>query len=199
MTFGPCVHEKELTGLLALGHYPHACPPELRDHVSACRSCSELALVTRAFQTARAQTAAAANLASPGLLWWRAQLRRRNEAVERVGKPILGANIFALSVMLLFAIGVLPGLRNSPRNRLFIWSRSGHPLCSIPAGVSRCSFPFAPLSPCSAELSSIWPSKSNRPNPRHFLLDTKSPVPRFRASFSHEGGIAPPIYSSLLS
>jgi hypothetical protein len=107
MTFGPCVHEKELTGLLALGHYPHACPPELRDHVSACRSCSELALVTRAFQTARAQTAAAANLASPGLLWWRAQLRRRNEAVERVGKPILGANIFALSVMLLFAIGVL--------------------------------------------------------------------------------------------
>jgi hypothetical protein len=107
MTFGPCVHEKELTALLALGHYPHACPPDLRAHVSACRSCSELALVTRAFQTARAQTAAAANLASPGLLWWRAQLRRRNEAVERVGKPILGANIFALSVMFLFAIGFL--------------------------------------------------------------------------------------------
>lgn len=103
MTFGPCVHEKELTGLLALGHYPHACPPELRDHVSACRSCSELALVTRAFQTARAQTAAAANLASPGLLWWRAQLRRRNEAVERVGKPILGAYVFALALTVVVA------------------------------------------------------------------------------------------------
>jgi hypothetical protein len=107
MTLGPCVHEKELASLLALGHYPNACSQDLLAHVRACRSCSELALVTRAFQTARAQTAAAANLASPGLLWWRAQLRRRNAAVERVGKPILGANIFALSVMLLFAIGFL--------------------------------------------------------------------------------------------
>lgn len=107
MTFGPCVHEKELSRLLALGHYPNACPLELRAHVDGCHSCAELVLVTRAFQTARTQTAAAANLASPGLLWWRAQLRRRNAAVERVGKPILGANIFALSVTLLFAIGFL--------------------------------------------------------------------------------------------
>ena len=38
---------------------------------------------------------------------WRAQLRRRNQAVERMGKPILGANIFALSIMSLFAIGFL--------------------------------------------------------------------------------------------
>jgi hypothetical protein len=107
MTFGPCQHEKELSALLALGHYPHACPLELSTHVNTCRSCAELVLVTRAFQTARAQTAASANLASPGLLWWRAQLRRRNAAVERVGKPILGANIFALSITLLFAIGFL--------------------------------------------------------------------------------------------
>jgi hypothetical protein len=107
MTFGPCVHEKELAALLALGHYPHACPPELRAHVELCHSCADLILVTRAFQTARAQTAAVANLASPGLLWWRAQLRRRNAAVERVGRPILGANIFALSVTLLVALGFL--------------------------------------------------------------------------------------------
>ena len=107
MTFGPCVHEKELTRLLALGHYPSACSLELRNHVEICRSCAELVLVTRAFQTSRAQTAAAANLVSPGLLWWRAQLRRRNAAVERVGKPILGANIFAFSVMILFGLGFL--------------------------------------------------------------------------------------------
>lgn len=107
MTFGPCIHEKDLTRLLALGHYPNACPHQLRTHVDSCRSCAELVLVTRAFQTARAQAASAANLPSPGLLWWRAQLRRRNAAVERVGKPILRANIFALSVMLLFGIGFL--------------------------------------------------------------------------------------------
>jgi len=107
MTFGPCIHEKELASLLALGHYPNACSQDLLAHVEACRSCTELALVTRAFQNARAQSAAVANLASPGLLWWRAQLRRRNQAVERVGKPILGANIFAFTIMALFAIGFL--------------------------------------------------------------------------------------------
>ena len=107
MTFGPCIHEKELARLLALGHYPHACTPELRAHVGRCRSCAELVLVTHTFQAARSQAAASATLASPGLLWWRAQLRRRNEAVERVGKPILGANIFALSVMLIFAVSFL--------------------------------------------------------------------------------------------
>lgn len=107
MTIGPCMHEKELTRLLALGHYPAACPPDLRVHVESCRACADLVLVTRAFQTARSRTAAVANLASPGLLWWRAQLRRRNAAVERVGKPILGANIFALSLLLLVGVGFL--------------------------------------------------------------------------------------------
>jgi hypothetical protein len=107
MTLRACAHEKEVAALLARGHYPQACPADLRAHVSACRSCADLVLVTRAFQTARTESAAAANLASPGLLWWRAQLRRRNAAVERIGKPILGAQIFALSVSLLFAVGFL--------------------------------------------------------------------------------------------
>jgi hypothetical protein len=107
MTLRTCPHEKDVTELLARGHYPQACPPELHAHLEGCRSCADLVLVTRAFQTARAQTAAAANLPAPGLLWWRAQLRRRNEAVERIGKPILGAQIFALAVSVLFAIAFL--------------------------------------------------------------------------------------------
>jgi hypothetical protein len=107
MTLRSCSHEKEVAELLARGHYPQACTLELRTHIDACRSCADMVLVTRAFQTARVQTAAAANLPSPGLLWWRAQLRRRNAAVERIGKPILGAQIFALSVGIVFAIGFL--------------------------------------------------------------------------------------------
>jgi len=107
MTLRPCSHEKEVAELLGRGHYPQVCTPELRDHIGSCRSCADLVLVTRAFQAARAQTAAAVNLPSPGLLWWRAQLRRRNAAVERIGKPILGAQIFALSVCIVFAIGFL--------------------------------------------------------------------------------------------
>ncbi len=42
---------------------------------------------------------------SPGVLWWRAQLRRRNAAVERINKPILGAQIFAFAITFVLAVG----------------------------------------------------------------------------------------------
>ncbi|MGA9670579.1 MAG: hypothetical protein WBQ94_15315 [Terracidiphilus sp.] len=107
MILGPCPHEKEVAELLRIGHYPQACPPELRAHIAACRSCADLALVTQTFQAARANLASSVNLTAPGMLWWRAQLRRRNAAVERIGKPILHAHIFALTVSFVFAIGFL--------------------------------------------------------------------------------------------
>jgi hypothetical protein len=75
--------------------------------VDACRACSDLVLVTATFQSARAQSAAMARLESPGALWWRAQLRRRNAAIESISRPILGAQIFALAVALVVAIGAL--------------------------------------------------------------------------------------------
>ena len=98
MTLRACSREKDVAEMQACGHWPQACPDELRDHVSACRSCSNLVLVSSAFQSARANSAAKPNLPPPGAIWWRAQLRRRNAAVERVSRPILGAQIFALSV-----------------------------------------------------------------------------------------------------
>src|ERR1035438_4613488 len=82
-----CPREKEVKELVERGHWPQACAPELRAHVNDCRSCGELVLVTSAFQKARIEAAGAAKLGSPGVLWWRAQLRRRNEAVERIGRP----------------------------------------------------------------------------------------------------------------
>ena len=102
-----CTREAEVKALVERGQWPQACAPDLRDHVSTCRSCSELALVTTAFQRARNQAMGAAKIGSPGLLWWRAQLRRRNVAVERISRPILSAQIFALAVNLVVAAAVV--------------------------------------------------------------------------------------------
>ena len=77
MILGSCVREKEVSELLRQGHWPHACTAELHAHVDGCRACRDLVLVAASFQKARAQAAGAAPLQSPGLLWWRAQLRRR--------------------------------------------------------------------------------------------------------------------------
>ena len=103
MTLRACTRQTEVQQLLAQGHWPHACPAELRAHLSECRACAELLLVTQAFQKSRASSAAQVKLPAPGAIWWRAQLRRRNAAVERVGKPIMGAYVFALSMTVLVA------------------------------------------------------------------------------------------------
>ena len=103
MTFRPCSRQPEVHEMLANGHWPHACPAELRAHLADCRPCGELLLVTQAFQHSRTTAAAQVKLPPAGAIWWRAQLRRRNAAVERVGKPILGAYDFALALTVVVA------------------------------------------------------------------------------------------------
>lgn len=100
-----CPRESELRILLDRGQWPLASSEELRAHVAACRSCAEVALVKQTFLAARATAMAVPVLPSAGSLWWRAQLRRRNAAIERIGKPILGAQIFALGMILVLGAG----------------------------------------------------------------------------------------------
>jgi hypothetical protein len=100
MRFRPCPRERELNLLLGRGQWPQASSDELRAHVDGCRACRELLVVRQAFTHERNLAACQARLDSPGALWWRAQLRRRNAAIERISRPLLGADIFALAVCL---------------------------------------------------------------------------------------------------
>jgi len=104
-----CARERELRELLDRGQWPLAAEtaPELYAHAAVCRSCGDLVLVAEAFRKARAASAASAWLAPPGVLWWRAQLRRRNAAVERVTRTLFGAQVIALAVTLLAGAGFL--------------------------------------------------------------------------------------------
>jgi len=104
MRLGACPRERELGEVLNLGQWPQACSDELRAHVAGCRSCRELVLVRQAFGRERTTAAGEVRLESPGVLWWRAQLRRRNAAIERIGRPLLGAQIFALAMCLAAAV-----------------------------------------------------------------------------------------------
>lgn len=105
MKLTSCSHEKEVRELIASGQWPAACPPELRAHVGACRACGDLVLISQAFHQARRESLAAARPVPPALLIWRAQLRRRNAAVERIGRPLFGAQVFAFAMILAAAVG----------------------------------------------------------------------------------------------
>lgn len=105
MTFVSCPCEKEIRELVESGQWPLASPPDLRSHAAACRSCADLVLVASAFQRARSTTLAAARPVSAGAIWWRAQLRSRQQAFERIQRPLIGAQVFGLVAVLLPIIG----------------------------------------------------------------------------------------------
>jgi hypothetical protein len=105
MTLRNCPREKEVRELMDRGRWPQASAPELCSHVDACRACADLVLVAGAFERAREETMAVAKPGSAGAIWWRAQLRRRRDAVERIEKPLVSAQIFALAVNLVVALG----------------------------------------------------------------------------------------------
>jgi hypothetical protein len=101
--FRTCAYEKEVTQAVKDGHWPDGCAAELRAHVAACASCGDLVLVTGTFQRARSESMQEAPLGSTSLLWWRAQLRQRAAATERVSRPVTVAQGFAWLVTLIVA------------------------------------------------------------------------------------------------
>jgi hypothetical protein len=131
----PCPLETQIQAIVRSGHWPQACDPELRKHIETCRTCGEQLLLRHAFHTVRAQTMQAARVDHPDLLWWRAQLRRRNDALQRVSKPITTAQIFALCISLLAAAALL----RSQLGKEFNWS-SWLPESSNPSHFDALSF-----------------------------------------------------------
>jgi hypothetical protein len=113
MNFFFCSSEKELEATLRQGHWPHACDPDLRAHVEGCRRCQELVLVTQTLQKAKSNGEQLARLRSPGLLWWRAQLRRRNEAIQSVTEPLdLAQKVGLIALLAAFCVLVWQGSRS---------------------------------------------------------------------------------------
>jgi hypothetical protein len=102
--FRSCSYEREVTQALSAGHWPSGCGAELRAHVDGCASCRDLVLVTQTFQMARSESVQQGLAGSASLLWWRAQLRRRNAATRSVSRPITIAQIFAWGITGLTAI-----------------------------------------------------------------------------------------------
>ena len=94
-----CSRTAEVQGLLRMGHWPQAAGAELREHVRGCRRCSEMVLVTQALGAAKADAVNEARVEPPALVWWRAQLRRKHEAVQRVERPLRAQMLVVLAVV----------------------------------------------------------------------------------------------------
>jgi hypothetical protein len=91
-----CSRQDEVRELLRQGHWPEASAAEVRGHVEGCRECGELVRLTVGFRAVREASLQQAQLMAPGLIWWRAQLRRRQQAMEQVSRPTQWAQVFGI-------------------------------------------------------------------------------------------------------
>jgi hypothetical protein len=94
MTAQSCAFEQqvlqavECRGLRDIG-------PELESHVASCSVCSDLAAVVAAFEGAREDALAEADLPDAGRVWRRSQMRAREEAIRTAGRPITAVQVIA--------------------------------------------------------------------------------------------------------
>jgi predicted anti-sigma-YlaC factor YlaD len=124
MSAGPCRREAELVAALGRGFLD----VDLLAHLEECASCRELRLVAGALLEERAAAVKEAPVPGSGTMWWRMQLRHRQEARTAARRALLVGQALTLAVAMtlllaLFGLEVARGLRH-----VLAAVRVGHPL-----------------------------------------------------------------------
>jgi predicted anti-sigma-YlaC factor YlaD len=84
-----CRWEADLLDALASGRWPDRADAALREHVTTCESCADLADVVKAFAAEQEAAWAESSVLPPAsLVWLRAQARARAEAAREAARPI---------------------------------------------------------------------------------------------------------------
>jgi hypothetical protein len=97
MTRLDCPHEADVLTMVTTGQWPDRAPVELRQHAATCALCADVALIAQVIEE-EASMPAPPQLPSAGMVWWRAQLRARQDAAKAVGRPITVAQGALLAV-----------------------------------------------------------------------------------------------------
>lgn len=109
MTAYECQYEETLVEAIEAQRWPNRAP-ELVAHVETCAVCAELATVMTAFAAEGEVARHAARGVPPAeVVWWRAQLRARQDARETAARPLTWAQAIAgaCSLGVLVALGRL--------------------------------------------------------------------------------------------
>jgi len=108
-----CQREDELLDALGRGFVA----AELEAHAAECPACGDLRTVAGALLDDRAEAIPAAPVPSAGTMWWRIQVRRRQEAAARARRSLLVGQAASLVVALgllvfFFGADLVTGLRH---------------------------------------------------------------------------------------
>jgi hypothetical protein len=110
-----CPCERDVLDLVAIGQWPSRADATLRAHVAACGSCAEVASIAAvvrdwANETDAADAAQPARMPDASVVWYRAQVRAREDAARRASRPVLVAQLFAVATVALAVFWMGPSL-----------------------------------------------------------------------------------------
>ena len=112
-----CCHEDDVLDALTSGRWPNRADDALRAHVASCAVCADLVDVAGAILEGRDDTVSDMRIPSSAVMWWRAQMRARQEAARLAEKPITIVHALSIAagvgLMLSIAGYALAGVKGS--------------------------------------------------------------------------------------
>jgi hypothetical protein len=118
MSRAECPREQEVLDALSSNRWPDRLGDDLWQHVEGCAFCKDLGLVAQALSADFSTAIQQARIPSAGLVWWRAEIRARQDSIQTASRPItlahyIGvacAGLVALALSSLFDFGGLTTL-----------------------------------------------------------------------------------------
>jgi hypothetical protein len=107
-----CVREQDVLDAVSAGRWPvrrsDRIDAELRDHIEGCPVCQDVASVFAAISDDRELAWKEAVVPPASVVWWRAQIRAREEAARAAGRPIAIAQGVAVGGLVAAALALVP-------------------------------------------------------------------------------------------
>jgi C4-dicarboxylate transporter len=101
-----CEREFEIVEAITCGRWPAGTTEELQAHAASCAVCADVVRVAIALTNERTEGLQMARVPSAGLVWWRAEMRARRDAVNRATRPLRIVEWTAVLCMVV-ALGVV--------------------------------------------------------------------------------------------
>jgi hypothetical protein len=103
-----CSREQDVLDAVTAGRWPRRCDAELRSHVDGCGICQDVAAVFAAIADERDAAEHDVIVPPSNLVWWRSQIRAREEAAAAAARPIAVAQIVAVACLIGAALSLAP-------------------------------------------------------------------------------------------
>jgi hypothetical protein len=99
-----CPREADVMDALASARWPDRVDAGLATHVASCQICRDVITVAAAMREDHDAAWREANVPSSGQMWWRAEMRARQDAVHEAARPIAVAQGVAIALAIIVAV-----------------------------------------------------------------------------------------------